>query len=215
MSLRNAGLAIALTLLAPLAAAQTAPLAASPPKTIVIDGFRSAHFGMDQAHTLQAIKADFNLSGKAVQNEINAVQQTASLSITVPVLVPNSGNAVINYVFGYKSKALAEVNITWSATDKTNSPAALLNTGAALQSYFRNEPFLPENMTGDTLLANGNLLLFRGIDTAGHEVMLVLAGPMQRNDKTKTTQMTPNVLTLLYDADAAHPDVFQLQPGSF
>jgi hypothetical protein len=38
---------------------------------------------------------------------------------------------------------------------------------------------------------------------------------LKRDDKVKTTQMTPNVLTLLYDADAAHPDVFQLQPGTF
>jgi len=201
-----------------LASAETTPLGAIPspvPKSIVINGFRSAHFGMDEAHTLKAIKADFGLSGGQVHAEVNPMQQTSAVSITVPMLVPDSGSAVINYVFGYKSKSLAEVNITWSRADKANTAIALLHTGAALQSYFSNEAFLPENVTGNTLLANGNLLLFRGVDTAGHEVMLALSGPLQRDDKTKTTQMIPNVLTLLYDADAAHPDIFLLPPGTF
>lgn len=184
-------------------------------KTVNIDGFRSAHFGMDQAKTLKAIKTDFNLSGSAVHTQVNPVQDTKALSITVPALVPNSGPAVIDYVFGYKSKTLSEVNITWAASDPANSSAVLLHTGAALQSYFQGASVSYKDVAGNKLLANGSLLLFRGADAAGHVVVLVLSGNVQRDDKDKKTQITPTELTLAYGADPAHPDVFHFAPGAF
>jgi hypothetical protein len=198
-------------LMAPMAAmaAQIAP------KPVAIEGFRSAHFGMSEADTLKAIKTDFNLSGNAVRTQVNPVQYTTALSVTVPALMPGSGAAAINYVFGYKEKRLIEVDVTWAASAPDNSPKSLLQTGAMLQNYFMNESFPPGSVAGGSLLANGNLLLFRGSDAAGHAVGLFISGPETHDAKASKTNITPALLTLAYVADPAHPDVFTIQPGRF
>ncbi len=177
-----------------------------------IQGFRSAHFGMDQAETLQAISTDFGVPPGKVQHESNPVQYTKALSITVQNLLPQSGPAVVDYVFGYKSHTLSEINVTWQAG--TGGAAALVHTAAALQNYFRAENFPPGNVMGDKLLPTG-LLLFHGTDAAGHAVILLLGGKAQHDAKTNKTNITPTFLTLIYAQDPAHPDVFKIGPGAF
>src|SRR5580693_1386206 len=94
------------------AAAPSDQAPVAPP--VVIDGFRSAHFGMTEAEVRKAIETDFKLTGSAVRPGDNPVERTHLLSVTVPDLVPDSGKAVIDYVLGYKSHSLIEVNVTWS-----------------------------------------------------------------------------------------------------
>jgi hypothetical protein len=199
--------------------APVAPPSMPPAPTASVDGFRSAHFGMTEADVRKAIGTDFKLSGSAIRSGENPLQHTKVLSISVPGLLPGSGKAAVDYVFGYKSRRLVEVNIRWSAaSDPSNVPAMLLRTGATLQTYFQGDGF-PANQTAvNAVLANGSILLFRGTDMAGHAVVLILAGQLSRPDKTDKTrriQMTPTVLSLAYAADPAHPDVFQLQKGAF
>jgi len=214
-------LVLGLLLVAPLAARAQAPGAsepapAAPAELVSIDGFRSAHFGMSEAEIRKAIEADFKLSGSAVRPGDNPVERTHQLSVTVPDLVPDSGKAVVDYVFGYKSKRLIEVNVTWSAaTDPANKPATLLQTGATLGGYFRTEAFPAGQTIANVMLADGSLVLFRGTDPAGHVVNLVLTGPVHQDTKEHKAQMTPAVLVLVYAADTVHPDVFRLQKGTF
>ena len=196
------------------AAAPSDQAPVAPP--VVIDGFRSAHFGMTEAEVRKAIEADFKLTGSAVRPGDNAVERTHVLSITVPDLVPDSGKATVDYVFGFKSQRLIEVNLAWSAaTDPANKPATLLHTGATLQAYFQGETFPAGQSVANAMLANGGLLLFRGTDPAAHTVVLLLSGPVKQDTKEHQSQMTPTVLSLVYAADAAHPDVFRLQKGAF
>jgi len=191
-----------------------APTAPVPP--VVIDGFRSAHFGMTEAEVRKAIEADFKLTGSAVRPGDNPVERTRVLSITVPDLVPDSGKATVDYVFGFKSQRLIEVNLAWSAaTDPANKPTTLLHTGATLQAYFQGETFPAGQSVANAMLANGGLLLFRGTDPAAHTVVLLLSGPVKQDTKEHQAQLTPTVLSLVYAADAAHPDVFRLQKGAF
>ncbi len=206
------------------AAAQTdqAPAAATPPpaapaeQPVSIDGFRSAHFGMSEAEIRKAVDADFKLSGSAIRTSDSPVERTHVLSVTVPELVPDSGKAVVDYVLGYKTKRLIEVNITWStAADPANKPDTLLHTGETLRGYFQAEAFPAGQAVSNAVLANGNLLLFRGTDPAGHTVVLILSGPVQQDTKDRKAQMTPTALSLVYAADPAHPDVFRLQKGAF
>jgi hypothetical protein len=217
----------ALLLIAPSAASAQAavpsdqapaPTTPAPPVAppVVIDGFRSAHFGMTEAEVRKAIEADFKLTGSAVKPSDNPVERTHVLSVTVPDLVPDSGKATIDYVFGFKSQRLIEVNLAWSAaTDPANKPTTLLHTGATLQAYFQGETFPPGQSVANAMLANGALLLFRGTDPAAHTVVLLLSGPVKQDTKEHKAQMTPTVLSLVYAADAVHPDVFRLQKGAF
>jgi hypothetical protein len=198
------------------AAAPAAPAEAPTVPPVSIDGFRSAHFGMTEAEIRKAIEADFKLTGTAVHPSDNTVERTHLLTVTVPDLVPDSGKAVVDYVLGYKSHSLIEINVTWStATDPTNKPTTLLHAGATLQSYFQAEAFPAGQTTANAVLANGSLLLFRGSDPAGHTVVLVLSGPVRQDPKEHKAQMTPAVLSLVYAVDPAHPDVFRLQKGTF
>ncbi|HET6233925.1 MAG TPA: hypothetical protein VFE41_03000 [Acetobacteraceae bacterium] len=192
-----------------------APPEATPPP-VSIDGFRSAHFGMTEAEVRKAIETDFKLSGSAVRPGDNPVERTHLLSVTVPDLVPDSGKAVIDYVLGYKSHGLIEVNVTWStAADTAIKPTTLLHTGGTLQGYFQSEAFPAGQTAVNAMLANGSLLMFRGTDPAGHTVVLVLSGPVRQDPKDHKAQMTPAVLSLVYAIDPAHPDVFRLQKGTF
>jgi hypothetical protein len=200
---------------APADPAPGAPPEATPPP-VSIDGFRSAHFGMTEAEVRKAIETDFKLTGSAVRPGDNPVERTHLLSVTVPDLVPDSGKAVIDYVLGYKSHSLIEVNVTWStAADPAIKPTTLLHTGGTLQGYFQSEAFPAGQTAVNALLANGSLLMFRGTDPAGHTVVLVLSGPVRQDQKDHKAQMTPAVLSLVYAIDPAHPDVFRLQKGTF
>ncbi len=199
-----------------VAPSDQAPAPAPAAQPVSIDGFRSAHFGMTEAEIRKAIEADFKLSGGAVRASDSPVERTHVLSVTLPDLVPDSGKAVVDYVFGYKSKRLIEVNVVWStAADPANKPETLVHTGATLQGYFQSETFPAGQAVANAVLANGGVLLFRGTDPAGHTVVLLLNGPLHQDAKEHKAQMTPGVLSLVYAADPTHPDVFRLQKGSF
>jgi len=224
----SVALAGGLLLIPPVAAqAQTAvpsdqaPAATTTPSAetaepVSIDGFRSAHFGMTEAEVRKAIDADFKLSGGAVKPTDNPVERTHALSVTVSGLVPDSGKATVDYVLGFKSQRLIEVNVVWSAAgDPTNKPEKLLLLGATLRGYFQTETFPPGQAVVNAMLPDGRLLLFRGTDPAGHTVVLMLSGPVKQDTKEHKAQMTPTMLSLVYAADATHPDVFRLQKGAF
>jgi hypothetical protein len=84
-----------------------------------------------------------------------------------------------------------------------------------LQNYFLGEPFAPGSITGSALLTNGNLLLFRGTDSAGHAVAVFISGPATHDATGNKTNITPAELTVAYAADPMHPDVFKIPPGAF
>jgi len=65
------------------------------------------------------------------------------------------------------------------------------------------------------LLTNGNLLLFRASDSAGHGVALFISGPATHDAASNKTNITPADLTVAYAADPMHPDVFKVPPGAF
>ena len=200
---------------APAQAPAQAPLAAQS-SAAEIDGFRSAHFGMGEASVRAAIAADFHLSGASVHAGVNPVQRTDVLRIRVPELVPGGGTAQIDYIFGYRSQRLIEVNILWSAaTDPKMTPARLVANGNALSAYFAQQGFAPHETVQNALLPNGNVLLFRTKDDIGHAVVLMLSGKHTPDSTGKGETLTPLALALVYAANPEQPDVFSLKKGSF
>jgi len=210
-------IAAALALPAAGASAADTPLPPPPPaSSAAADGFRSARFGMSESGVRAAIESDFQLSGSSVIAADNELQRTPVLRIHVPNLVPGGGIAQIDYIFGYHSHALIEVNILWSAaTDSHITSAQLIATGAALQAYFQKENFAPGRTVSNGVLPDGNVLLFRARDSAGHAIILVLSGKRDTSADGKSSHLTPTALTLAYAANPAHPDVFQLKKGAF
>lgn len=199
--------------------AETAPPTASPAaaQPAHIDGFRSARFGMTKSEVRHAIEDEFHISAKDIHETSNPVQRTAVLGITVPHLLPQAGSAAIDYVFGYHSHRLVQVNVVWrhAADPDANTPKALVGAGATLQSYFGAEEFPKGKVARNIGLRNGTLVLFRGIDADGHAVVLALHGNLKKTGKAEHYALVPRELTVSYAADPMHPDVFRLKKGSF
>jgi hypothetical protein len=178
-----------------------------------VEGFRSARFGMSEADVKAAITKDFG-KGTAVTEQPNAGERTKVLVVKVPDLLPGGGTAEVSYVFGYQTKKLIQVSVSWSkAIDDKMTPEQLFSNSSVLRTHFMSEGFKPETIATNMPI-NGGLLMFRGSDAKDRTAMLMLQGTFTQGDKNQRI-LTPTSLLLFYVADAKAPDVYRLPPGSF
>src|SRR5215471_4966714 len=91
---------------------------APPMPATTIDGFRRARFGMNEQQVREAIRQEF--PGAAIARTVHPSEKTTVLSITVSDLLPDTGNARIYYILGYRSKTLVQVNLLW-ISDRSKS----------------------------------------------------------------------------------------------
>lgn len=180
----------------------------------VVDGFRSAKFGMNEAEIRAAIAKDFGTKPEAIKAQDNASELTHSLVANVPDLLSGGGAAEVSYVMGYKSKTLIQVGAVWSkGTDPAMTPERLFSNANILRAHFLGEGFKPDTVAVNTPV-NGGLLIFRGNDAKDRSVVLLLQGTFENKDNNQRV-LTPTALLLFYIADAKSPDVFRLPPGQF
>jgi hypothetical protein len=212
-----AGMAVATPVLAAAPASLAPPAVSDPaaiPTSFQLDGFRSARFGMTPDKVKAAIKADFGLSGDAVVAGVNDAERTQLLTITVPDLLPDGGKAQVSYVFGYSSKTLIQVGISWSAAiDPSVDAAKLYANSDVLVAHFSAQGYMPATIRTGVVLDNG-ILLFRGEDKDGHATILLLQGQFSGGGDTQKV-LKPTSLALLYAADSKSPDIFKLDPKAF
>jgi len=129
------GIAVGLAFLMGWIDARAPGTAAAPSNAI--EGFRSAHFGADEAEVLSAIAGDFGKRGADVRVLDNAKEKTRVLAVRVNDLFPGSGEAEIGYVLGYQSKRLIQVNVLWGTPVTPAATAADMGRiSMLLQSYF-------------------------------------------------------------------------------
>lgn len=220
-------------LTAPLAL--TAPAMAQEPSTSV-DGFRTAKFGMDEVAVKAAIGEDFGLPESQIIRSVHPTEKTAILSVRITDLLPDTGTAQVNYVFGFQSHKLNQVNVQWL---EANEPS-LGQAAMTLRDYFRALPLVPEKTVIDGRMPDGNVLAFRGVDRQGRMVLEVFqpvkkdtppaeaAGekppakkgkPGKTSDKPAASAGTDTSdhdrLSLIYLETPGNPDVFRLKPGQF
>lgn len=206
------GQALALAQDAAPAAPETSLSAAQ--STLLVDGFRSAKFGMSEDEVRAAIKADFGIEGDAVVPGTNAAERTQLLTVIVPDLLPDGGAAQISYVFGYTSKALIQIGVSWSAEiDPSVDAAKLYANSDVLVAHFTAAGYEPASIRAGLVLDSG-ILLFRGEDKDGHATILLLQGDYSGGGDTQRV-LSPTSLALLYAADAETPDIFKIEPGLF
>lgn len=159
----------------PAAAPVPAPVTQPPPVTADVSGFRSARFGMSEEQVLEAIKTDFNVDDKDARRGANDQEKTKYIAIQVPNLVPDSGLALVTYIFGYRSHKLIQVNVVWGRTADRNQPGAeLVTTGRLLQQYFVGQGFARDTMVVNRATKAGSIILFNGFDDKKRSVMLIL-----------------------------------------
>ena len=109
-----------------------------------------------------ALKKDFGIPKGEVTRTQNSIEKTISLIITNDNIIPDSGRAVIAYIFGYESKKLIQINVIWSIDDsKLASAENLLATGNILRNYFVAQGFPQEGLLTNQRLNDGSIVMFR------------------------------------------------------
>lgn len=242
---RAAAVLTALLALAPFAveAQQPAPAAAPPAAATPaapandrplyqVEGFRSARFGMAEAALREAINRDFPRAGTGaprrtaeIDLQNNRVHRTTSLVITVRELMPDTGLVRIEYILGFQTRQLIQVNLIWGTPIEPSASLESVTTPAArLQSFFVQENFPDDRRLINAMMQDGTQLLFRGRDAEGRTVELV-AGQRRAGDAAQPGQpaqgqpaqgqAAAHWLRLSYVLNPERPDVYSLRRGEF
>jgi hypothetical protein len=181
---------------------------------VVINGFRSATFGMDKAAVVAAIIKDFGITEADIAQGQNTVERTELLTVKVPDLLEGGGTAQVSYIFGYNSKTLIQVGASWNATiDPAMTDAQLVANSDVLSSHFATGNFAPGSLKSATAVENG-ILLFRGLDPEGRSAILLLQGNYEE-DINGRNALKPTGLALLYSVNPDTPDIFRIKDGNF
>ncbi|MCU0986329.1 MAG: hypothetical protein MUC89_15565 [Acetobacteraceae bacterium] len=195
--------------------AQAAEAPAPAENAAVIEGFRSARFGMTEAETRAAIRRDFPEAAARIASEQTPVERTQVLTISVPDLIPDAGTARVSYILGHRSKKLIQVTILWGPpADAAARPEALVNAAEALRAHFVSLAWKPGSAAGGVALADGSTLVFRGLDEQGRMAQLQVLPAAPAAGATPAAPR-PFGLRLAYVSDPLNPDVFRLQRGQF
>jgi hypothetical protein len=180
----------------------------------LIEGFRNARFGMSEEQVRQAVHKDFPAAAK-LTSAAHPSEKTTVLSIGVVDLLPNSGNARISYIFGYRSKKLIQINVVWASDGSAASDETIVATANSLRDYFAVQDYKPDSVVANRQLAENMIIVFRANDLQGRTVLLVLSGVAAARTEEKKAPQPPLTLKLSYIADPAHPDVFKIVKGQF
>ena len=182
-------------------------------KWAVVNGFRSANFGMKERDVLKAIKKDFGIGKKQVSRKTHPNEKTVTLGIQVDKLLPESGPAKVFYIMGYKSKRLIHINVIWGkpVTKKPNAEA-IVATANQLRNHFAQKKYQKEGFALNAPLGEGVILVFQGKDRKGRAAKILLINPKPEGDK-KVGEII--ALTLSYIEKPMDPDVFRIKEGDF
>jgi hypothetical protein len=174
----------------------------------IVDGFRSAKFGMGEKQLLRAIAKDFKIPKSKLVWEVSKTEKTKTLTIRIPKLIALGGPADIVYILGYKSRRLIHVNIDWGKGTNDNISWAIakevLHISGELQTYFTKKRY-QEGYLINGRKNDSTLFLFRGRDKKGRMILLRLL-TSDRDDKKKDRKDLS--LELSYIADPDNPDLF-------
>jgi hypothetical protein len=183
----------------------------------LIEGFRDVRFGMSEEQVRQAIRKDFPTAVAKLSSAVHPSEKTTVLSINATDLLPNTGNARISYIFGYRSKTLIQVNVVWTSDRNAASDEAIVATANSLRDYFAPQNYKPDSVVANRHLADNTIVVFRANDLQGRTVLLVLSGAAAaaHSEEKKALQPPPLTLKLSYILDAAHPDIFRIAKGQF
>lgn len=191
---------------AAIAQSQPAPQAAFHE----IGGFRSAHFGMDEAAVRAAVAQDFKDNAGYLQAADNPAAGVRLLVLPLPALEPGPGPAGITYIFGAHSHRLIQVNVLWSTgASPTEAERNRLGVaGVQLSDYFRALKWRPNASTMGVPLGANGVVLFSGIDPHDAMVEVSLTGiPVQGKDGMSAAQAGPARLRVAYLATSGKADV--------
>jgi hypothetical protein len=185
-------------------------------KWAVIDGFRSAKFGMDKKKVTRSISRDFKISASKVKLKVHPTDKTTSIEITVPNLMDAGGTAKLGYILGQKSKKLMQVNVIWgTGVTKEVNPSDVVAAANLLRVHFLKKRYQEDKFAVNAKVNDNFLLVFRGIDQKGRMVALTLHTATAKEGEDKLEASKKVQLRLEYKLDPISPDVLSIKEGAF
>ena len=182
----------------------------SKKKWKVIDGFRSAQFGMKEKQVLRAIAKDFKISKNRVKRKVQPVQKTTNLNIKVPDLMAIGGTAHIVYILGHKSKRLMQVNVVWGIGVTEHLEAKeVISAGNLLRTHYIKKKYKKEKYAVNAKVSDTKVLIFRGQDKKGRMILLGLTTSKTSEVKAKKDATNKVILKLSYIHNPYKPDVLK------
>jgi hypothetical protein len=141
----------------------------------VIDGFRSAKFGMNEKQVLRAITKDFNFPKSKVGRLVTPKDKATALFIHLPKLLEFGGPADVVYLIEYNSKRLIQVNIDWGKGVTENYTAEdVINAANFLRNHFTKKKYKRKGIAVNSKLNDTTLIVFRGLDAKDRMILLRL-----------------------------------------
>jgi hypothetical protein len=173
----------------------------------VIDGFRSAKFGMSEKQVLLSIAQDFKVPKIKVRLIVSSTEKTKTLTIPAPNLLHLGGFAKVVYILGYKSKKLMQVNIYWipGVTDSLRGKE-IISAAKLLRRHFTKKRFKKEGFIVNSPRKGATKIVFLGHDEKGRGILLRLLHKKSNDvaDNKETVQ-----LVLSYIHNPGKPDIFK------
>jgi hypothetical protein len=192
-------------------------------KPYIVDGYRSAKWGMSADAVRAAAARDF--PGAAIQPAVaNRADGTTIIVARLPSLAPGPGPAAVSYIFAAGSGRLIHVNIDWSFDRPTAANRQQITAaGAAVVGDFVSYYWKLMSVVRGVPVAADALLLFAGAGQAGGAVDVRLQGVgyrLRRPDGTFVDMPAPaaDVPALLHISlapSAAPLDLPTIKPGDF
>jgi hypothetical protein len=122
------------------------------------------------------VRKDFPATASKLASAVHPSEKTTVLSIGVADLLPNTGNARISYIFGYRSKKLIQTTVVWTSDGSAASDETIVAAANTLRDYFAAQNYKPDSVIANRQLADNTIIVFRGNDLQGRMVLLVLSG---------------------------------------
>ena len=180
-------------------------------KWAVIDGFRSAKFGMDEKKVKRAIAKDFKISKRKIDRQVHPIEKTLTLNVNIPDLFATGGTARISYILGHKSKKLMQVNVHWgTGASKNFKGQSIVDTANLLRDHLNKKKYKDEGFVLNGQISPTQLMVFRGIDKKARMNALILTTPKASKDASKKVS-----LLLSYILKPNNPDILMIEEGLF
>ncbi len=185
-------------------------------KWAVLDGFRSAKFGMDKKQVTRAISSDFKISPSKINMNVHPTEKTTTLNILVPELMDAGGIASIGYILGQKSKKLMQVNVVWGyGVTKNANTQEVIAAANLLREHFIKKRYKEDMLAANAKISDNLMIVFRGVDKKGRMVLMTLTTATSKDgeDAKKVTEKVS--LILAYKLDPISPDVLTIKESDF
>lgn len=133
---------------------------------------------MTEAEVRAVVTKSLGVKAADMKVTPNPTEGTSLLVVRVESLDPGPGPATITYIFGHKSKKLAQVNVVWGEEGASNPPDAnaIIGTGTRLERYFQGFSWRKDTTRVGIPVGENTVVLFAGEDEKKGAVRLVVDG---------------------------------------